>query len=290
MLEKLTQEQTAALEETKDKWIKIGLSTEPVNKEKTKNAIKLVYGCANLKPPQIFIFLRSPFEGVIGSYILWNQVENQVWNQIYACGYGSQDASWLAFYDYFLKHTNVKNIEKMAGLIEISKTCGWWWSFENAVIVTERPNKILRDERFMLHSSSSPALSYSDGFSIYAYHGVRVPKEIIMEPHNITIPQIESERNLEVRRIMIEQYGPADYLKNSGAEKVHEDKFGQLYRKEIQNDEPLVMIRVVDASKHGDLPPREYFIRVPPNMTKAKDAVAWSFGVEEKDYAPDIES
>ena len=80
--------------------------------------------------------------------------------------------------------------------------CGWWWPFEGAVILTERPTQLHMDSEGKLHNPSGPAVLYPDGFSVYAWHGVRIPETIIKSPHLITLDMIESETNNTVRDAM----------------------------------------------------------------------------------------
>lgn len=101
---------------------------------------------------------------------------------------------------------------------------------------------------------------------------------------------IEREENVETRRFMIERYGEANFLIDSGAQAIHSDRFGTLLRKNINGDEPLVMIRVANPTPDLDGSARTYFIRVPPEMTTARQAVAWSFGLDENGYNPDLET
>ncbi len=73
MTDKITElkkEQEEKLQEYKEKWLSIGLSTQKINREKAGAAIDLVYSCAGLEPPKIKIWLRSPYEGVIGVWWL----------------------------------------------------------------------------------------------------------------------------------------------------------------------------------------------------------------------------
>ena len=46
----LTRDQTQALTEYRDKWIQIGLCTEPANREEAESGIGLAYKIANKKP------------------------------------------------------------------------------------------------------------------------------------------------------------------------------------------------------------------------------------------------
>jgi hypothetical protein len=227
-------------------------------------------------------------------------------------GYGQHDSGWLSFYDVF-RRIGLKEIDQLNGIIQISQNCGWWWPFSGAVILTERPNLIARDTANRLHSATGPALRYPDGWSIFAWHGLRLDARLIEHPETITVAEIEKESNAEMRRAKVEIYGTGRYLLDSGAQEMHRDNFGILYRKNQANDEPLVMVRVCNATPEPDgslsvehvlatfgrpawmvdgLEGRfkEYFIRVPPTMQRAKEAVAWTFSKTEAEYQPNIET
>ena len=117
------------------------------------------------------------------------------------------------------------------------------------------------------------------------WNGVEVPVHTLKHPERLTPQQIIEEPNSEVRRVMLERYGEQKFIENLGAEPVHQDKYGVLYRVELPDDEPLVMVKVQDASTD-----REYFLRVPPDMQTAHEAVAWTFGMSPNEYHPDIET
>lgn len=156
---------------------------------------------------------------------------------------------------------------------------------------------------------------YRDGWAIYAIHGVAVPREFVEQPSSLTVERIDKEQNIEVRRVMIERYGLDRYMKDSHTELLHRDATGLLYRKELANDEAIVMVRVLNstpepdgtlsrdealvafgeaaqAALHAPVDARfkEYMIRVPPSMTKAHEAVAWTFGLTAEDYHPALET
>jgi hypothetical protein len=106
----------------------------------------------------------------------------------------------------------------------------------------------------------------------------------------ITTHSIDQEKNQEVRRVLIERYGEARYLEDSGAAMIHEDHFGKLYSKEIPGDEPIVMVRVINASPEPDGHHKPYWLRVPPTVKSAHEAVAWTFGLTPEQYQPEQES
>ncbi|MBX9721401.1 MAG: hypothetical protein K2X81_08410, partial [Candidatus Obscuribacterales bacterium] len=87
------------------------------------------------------------------------------------------------------------------------------------------------------------------------------------ESDPVTLPMIESEQNIERRRVLMERYGYENYLKESGCEILQTDKFGTLLKKEVPNDEPIIMVQVQDATVNEDGSTRQYMLRVPPEMT-----------------------
>jgi hypothetical protein len=126
--------------------------------------------------------------------------------------------------------------------------------------------------------------------NLYLIKGVMVPAFVVVCPDWITVKHIETEANSEVRRIMIERFGQARYLQESGAKEIHADDWGTLYRKEVAGDEPLVMVKVPNSTPEPDGSFKDYFLRVPPNVSRARQAVAWTFGKEEAEYNPAIQS
>jgi hypothetical protein len=79
-LEKLTDAQLARLPQIRDEWLKIGLSTEPLNFEAAKSAVAKVYAAAGLDAPKLFFRFQSPIAAAIGAAIL--KAGAQVWAQV----------------------------------------------------------------------------------------------------------------------------------------------------------------------------------------------------------------
>lgn len=84
-----------------------------------------------------------------------------------------------------------------------------------------------RTRRLWLHNATGPALE-CDAEDLYFWHGVLVPEHVVMRPDEISLQEIESDDDDEVRRVMIERYGQARYLLDSGAKEIHRDDFGAL--------------------------------------------------------------
>ena len=110
---------------------------------------------------------------------------------------------------------------------------------------------------------------------------------IVASPEKITTALIAGETSAEVRRVMIERFGPARYLTAIDATAVHVDRYGTLYAVDgSSRAEPIAMVRVTNATAEPDGTYREYFLRVPPTMRSAHEAVAWTFGLTPRTYRP----
>jgi hypothetical protein len=153
-------------------------------------------------------------------------------------------------------------------------------------MVSDRPEFIKRDAQSRPHCEDGPFCRWRDGWELFYWHGVAVTRQIIEFPETLTVGQISVEANAEVRRVMIERYGAKRYLLDSGAKRCHEDDFGTLYRAERGDDTELVMVKVVNSTPEHDGTYKDYFLRVPPTVQTAREAVAWTFGKNEKSYAP----
>src|SRR5574341_2542069 len=80
-LEQLTPEQEARFAEFREKWLRIGLSTEPADRKRAEEGMRMAYRAVNLEPPRLFLWLRSPFEGAVCAAMLRN-FGDQVWDQV----------------------------------------------------------------------------------------------------------------------------------------------------------------------------------------------------------------
>ena len=114
--------------------------------------------------------------------------------------------------------------EKIAGLDGLARSYGWWWPFEHVAILCERPYVLARDEQDLLHHETGAAIEYPDGWGVYAWHGVRVPQDVILRPQGITVGRIDAETNTEIRRVMIERMGYDKFVRQSGAQLISEDR------------------------------------------------------------------
>jgi len=138
-------------------------------------------------------------------------------------------------------------------------------------MVCERPRVIEYEQiaprgwgSHRLHCLTGPAVGFVDGWGVYVVHGVRVPRWIIENWELITPEKIESETNAEVRRFMVERYGEARYITDSGLKPIAKDSFGELFRKDFDDDTPLVYVKVMNSTPEPDGSIKPYFLSVNP--------------------------
>jgi hypothetical protein len=205
-------------------------------------------------------------------------------------GFGTHDAWRLAVCEHAFAERGAGDAAVLAALSELSRQCGWWWPLQHLVVFTERPAVISCEDSGRLHALDGPALAYPDGWQFYAWRGMGLPADIIEGRERLTVADIGGEWNVELRRAMIEVYGQERFLLDSDAQVIHGDEFGTLYRLEMFDDEPLVMVRVRNSTPEPDGTFKDYFLRVPPNIETAREAVAWTFGMEASDYGPSVET
>ncbi|MEV6115859.1 DUF6745 domain-containing protein [Streptomyces sp. NPDC052109] len=191
---------------------------------------------------------------------------------------GQHDAPWLAAFP--------GRPGPLEGLAEVCRSAGWWWPFERVAVVCERPSVLHRDEAGRLDRGDGPALAFPDGFALHAWRGMPVQASFVEELRTLTPERIRSEENAELRRVMLEFYGYDRYLADSGAQPLHRDETGTLWRIDLDGDEPTVMVEVLNSTPEPDGSHRTYWLRVPPGTRTARQGVAWTFGLDATAYAP----
>ncbi len=68
-------------------------------------------------------------------------------------------------------------LQKWNAFKKLMTHCGSVWFYENTCIICHRPSKISFDQGGRLHGEGSPAITFSDGFSVYAFQNVWLPEK-----------------------------------------------------------------------------------------------------------------
>ncbi|MFI1382529.1 DUF6745 domain-containing protein [Embleya sp. NPDC020886] len=207
---------------------------------------------------------------------------------------GQHDAAWLAVFDGLKERFPEFDFPVLAELAEVARHVGWWWPYERVVLVSERPTTMHRDDQSRLHNGDGPALTYADGFALHAWRGMPVPADFVggLGPggSRLTVRAIHNEDNAELRRVMLEIYGYDRYLREVGAQPLDRDETGVLWEIELDDDEPIMMVEVLNSTPEPDGSTRTYWLRVPPDTETAREGVAWTFGLSPEEYRPSHET
>ena len=193
---------------------------------------------------------------------------------------GQHDAPWLAVF------AELGRLDGLHGLAMVAAEAGWWWPYEDLVIVSQRPRELHRDETGRLHRGDGPALAFPGGFEVHAWRGMPVPAGFVASLATLTAEKIAGEENAELRRVMLEVYGFERYIAEAGATLVDRDTMGVLWRIDMPGDEPVLMVEVVNSTPEPDGTSRTYWLRVPPRTRTAREGVAWTFGLTAAEYQP----
>src|SRR6266498_2679357 len=227
--------------------------------------------------------------GVSLSGSLGDSLDDILWSWRMWSFAGQHSLAWWAYWAFCRDELGVDYGPAASADLDLwlalGSACGWWRPRDGIIWCCERPLIQTLDEDRRLHNDTGPAILCRDGWAVWAVHGVRVARRVVEAPGTLTVEQISGEPNVEVRRIMIDRLGADRYLACAGAKLVDDDgEWGKLWHLELSGDEPLVMVEVVNSTPESDGSFKDYFLRVPPTMRSAHEAVAWTFDMRPGDY------
>jgi hypothetical protein len=181
------------------------------------------------------------------------------------------------------EHRRVPAIESMGALLSMFAAGVFYcWIGPDEVLCIVRPSLWVVGGR--LDRANGPAVEWPTGERYWFWRGVEVPNWFIEQPGRITLELIRSERNVELRRCMIERFGQERFLRETGAELVAEDAHGKLWRSELADERPYTLLEVKNGTLESDGTRRLYFLRVPPEMRTPRQAAAWTYGLSPAQY------
>jgi hypothetical protein len=92
-----------------------------------------------------------------------------------------------------------------------------------------------------------------------------------------------------LRHAAIRAVGMDRFMAAARLRAVQRDDSGDLFLVGPRQD-PLAFVRVIDASPGPGGTERLHWLSVPPHVATAREAVAWTFGLTEQEYAPAAET
>jgi hypothetical protein len=184
----------------------------------------------------------------------------------------------------------------VAALTDVCHNCGLSVLLDKVAVVSDRPATINVQSLEMKESRSGAMHSYRDGFHIRAHQGLLLPHWLVASPHRVCVQHIEREQNLEMRRLLLEAMGIERYLQLSKAKMIAQDDTGILWQRPLSDRrqewrpalQPLTFVEVTNGTPETDGRFKRYFLRVPPWVQSAREAVGWTYGLSEDEYRPTL--
>jgi hypothetical protein len=276
-IDQISPEQEAQMDPWVDKWTKIGLSTEPMDFERAKKSAEQVYKELDLHVPKI-LPASSPKEA---SEIHKGRSKNSFdTNKFYS---GNLYAAWGAFITFFrdVMDWEDPSLKQFKLNEELMLSCGWVLWDDDVCIIVDRPELITLDDNYELHGEEDFAIKWRDGWGVPCWHGTRIPKEWILNKDNLDPSIALTWENVEQRRCAAEIIGWNNVLNQLDCKVIDEDgdpEVGTLIEVELPEIGKERFLRVLCGTK------REFALPVPPEMTTAIQAQAWTWDMELDDF------
>ena len=209
----------------------------------------------------------------------WGNDDYAIWHSIRAY----DEAPSLALAQYLGNPIARENGHPLA---HFNRMVSGYWFGKDVALVVRKPRLLAFNDVGRLHSATGRCVEYPDGWGFFAWHGVRVPERFITAPDELNRDDFFGAENVEARRLIQKRIG-ARFVEEVGGRFIDGSARGVLYEVDLPEDPERVAryVQVADPSTG-----REYYLRVPPAISTAEEAVAWTFGVSADEYRPAQES
>ncbi|GAB4351402.1 MAG: hypothetical protein Kow0026_08440 [Oricola sp.] len=217
---------------------------------------------------------------------LWDQLWDQLGGQLYQTAWMASgwDGYWLAFYDggRSVGATYPDALDKhLNAYAQYAKTCGVAFCYRDIAFVSDRPTVARFDNERQLHREDGPALAWSDGYAIYAWHGTRIPAEWIDKPETLTPQLALTWENVDQRAAACEILGWHHIINALNARVLDEDEdpqIGRLVEVDLPDHGPQKFIHARCGTG------REIAIMADANAKTVLEAQAASYGLKASDF------
>lgn len=166
---------------------------------------------------QMWSSLANQFGLQVGKS-LWLELRKQLGSQNDNCIQPELWAPHGSFFDFFISVLNCEYPPtKWEALESVVRECGWIFPWRKTCFVCDRPSKLSFDNQRLLHAEAQPAIQFTDGFCLYAYHGVTIPEKYgILPPQQWQAQWILQEDDLELKQVLIQGIGMLRIRKELG--------------------------------------------------------------------------
>ncbi|WP_242056931.1 MULTISPECIES: DUF6745 domain-containing protein [Oscillatoriales] len=212
------------------------------------------------------------------------QLQDNLWVNFPKAFIRKIGTSWAKEIEFYITVLGCQhNFQKEWELFQLLvKNAFWILAYENVCFVCDRPTKINFDARQRLHAEGEPALEFADGYSLYAYHGVNLPRKYgYLHPKKWRSQWLLQETNAELRRVLIQAIGYERICQELQTTELDLFREYTLLKIDDADVEPIHLLKMTCPST-GQI----HALRVPPNLTSAREAIRWvNWGIDPEKFA-----
>ncbi|MEL6456694.1 MAG: DUF6745 domain-containing protein [Cyanobacteria bacterium J06621_15] len=198
-----------------------------------------------------------------------------------------------SYYDFCISVLDYPHDKQRWQILQnVVKNCPWFFPFQGICFICDCPIKLSFNQENRLHGDGQPAIEHADGYKVYANSGVLLPEKYGITPTSEWRSEwLLSERNAELRRVLVQGVGYNRICEELGAEELDSWEEYSLFKIKnyievdewgSENDnEPMHLLKMTCPST-GHI----HFLRVPPNIDSAKESIRWvNWGVDPEEFA-----
>ena len=235
-------------------WLEIGLNTKPIDFEAAKKAVQAILDYVGADAP--IRYAPSP-KGL--------KVSNTLFGQCWSAGWCANVNALHNEHGWNGDTLPIFRLEEA-----VAKTCFLVCWEDDLVTIIDRPEVIKQDDQKLLHCEDGPAIRFRDGWSVYSWHGNRVPKKWIEDAP--TIDDALHYKDVELRRCAAEIIGwntILDRLDGRTIDKNGNPLVGEVIEVDIPDIGTERFLRVMCGTN------REFALPIPPDIGDAVSAQRW---------------
>lgn len=192
---------------------------------------------------------------------------------------GNQWSAWVAYLSFFrhVAKLDLAVYDKFQHYEVLAEISGPRYVHERFWIISDFPERIERDEENRAHCATGPQITWRDGWASWSHHSTGVPGRWIEERDTLKPTVALTWPNIEQRRAAAEIIGWEKVLRELSPRVVDQDRdpqIGVLLECDLPDAGRARFLKVLCGTG------RTFVLPVPVEVETAREANAWTYGIE----------